>query len=294
MSAPSAVAHGNASGSDASSSAQPAAKKPYQQILYEEIVEGLQAFERPTRCLFLSALSAGLDIGFSVFLMAVLRTQLEGQLSSAYLGLVTANMYAFGFIVVALGRSELFTEHTTLAVLPVLNGRASVLALARVWGIIYVGNLIGTLAFAALIAFIGPRTEMIAPEAFGTLARPFVQHSGVEILLSAVLAGWLMGLLSWLVTAARDTISQIVIVWLIAFAIGVAHLCHPIVGSVEVLSGLFARQGITWADYGHYMLWATLGTALGGTIFVALIKYSHANPGELAEMERNHTDDNGR
>ena len=43
-------------------------------------------------------------------------------------------MYAVGFIFVVLGRSELFTEQTTLAVLPVLNGRASVASLLRGWG----------------------------------------------------------------------------------------------------------------------------------------------------------------
>ena len=28
-------------------------------------------------------------------------------------------------------------------------------------------------------------------------------------------------------------------------------------------------------DYGRFLLWATLGNALGGVIFVALIKYGH-------------------
>jgi formate/nitrite transporter FocA (FNT family) len=41
-----------------------------------------------------------------------------------------------GFLFVILGRSELFTEHTTLAVLPVLDGRASLRQLGRLWGLI--------------------------------------------------------------------------------------------------------------------------------------------------------------
>jgi formate-nitrite transporter family protein len=95
------------------------------------------------------------------------------------------------------------------------------------------------------------------------------------ILLSAVLAGWLMGLLSWLVAASRDTISQIFIVALVTTAIGIAHLHHAVVGTAEVLAGVFSGQGATLADFGKFLLWATLGNILGGVFFVALIKFGH-------------------
>ncbi len=32
------------------------------------------------------------------------------------------------------------------------------------------------------------------------------------------------------------------------------------------------------ADFGRFVLCATLGNALGGTVFVALLKYGHARP----------------
>ena len=74
----------------------------------------------------------------------------------------------------------------------------------------------------------------------------------------------------------RDTTSQIVVIWLIATVIGLCGLNHVVVGSIEVLAGLFAGQGVTVADYGRFLLWTTLGNALGGSFFVALIKFSHA------------------
>jgi formate/nitrite transporter FocA (FNT family) len=95
------------------------------------------------------------------------------------------------------------------------------------------------------------------------------------MLMSGVLAGWLMGLLSWLVAAARDTISQLVIIWLVTTTIGLGHLHHAVVGSVEVLAGVFVSQELTAGDFGHFLLWTTLGNALGGPIFVALLKYTH-------------------
>ena len=96
------------------------------------------------------------------------------------------------------------------------------------------------------------------------------------ILVSAILAGWLMGLVSWLVTAGRDTISEIVFVWLVTGTIGLAHFHHCIVGSVEVLAAVFAGQGTTLADFGHFLLFSTLRNVIGGVFFVALVKYGHA------------------
>jgi formate/nitrite transporter FocA (FNT family) len=81
--------------------------------------------------LLLSGLSAGREIGFSPFLTAFMQTLVAGQLSKPVAEILGANMYAIGFIYVVLGRSELFTEQTTLAVLPVLYGRSSLLGLVR-------------------------------------------------------------------------------------------------------------------------------------------------------------------
>lgn len=255
-------------------------QKPYGEILEEEIRQGLTELERPAAGLIMSGLSAGLDIGFSVLLMAVMLTLTEGQILPVAEHILEANMYAVGFILVVLGRSELFTEHTTLAMFPVLDGRASLLSLGRLWGMVYVANLVGAAAFAALITLVGPGLGATSPEAYGDIAGGMLGHAWWVVVLSGLLAGWLMGLMSWLTAASRDTISQVFFVWLIATAIGLAGLHHCIVGSVEVLAGMFAGQGVTLSDYGDFLLWTTLGNVLGGVIFVAIVKYSHATQGE--------------
>ncbi len=250
-------------------------RKPARRILEQEISEGLGEIRRSPTGLFISGLSAGLDVGFSLFLMAVMYTYVHGQLSEPVVQILVANMYAVGFIFVIVGRSELFTEHTALATLPVLNGNATLGDLARLWGLVYAANLLGATIFAVLATVIGPSLGVIDPLAFGWIAHHVVDHPWWVILLSAVLAGWMMGLLSWLVAAGRDTISQIFLVWLVTTAIGFGKLHHSIVGTVEVLAGLFAGQDITIADFGHFLLWTTIGNSIGGVVFVALIKYGH-------------------
>jgi formate/nitrite transporter FocA (FNT family) len=257
-----------------------AAKKAPKEILHSELDEGLTAIDRSAGALFISGLSAGLDVGFSVLLMAVMRTHTEGVLSEPITKMLVANMYAIGFIFVVVGRSELFTEQTTLAVLPILSRQRSIGSLLRLWGLVYVANIIGTCAFAWLVTWIAPALKAAKPEAFGVIAKNMIEHESHVIFLSAVLAGWLMGLLSWLVAAGRDTISQVVLVWLITTCIGFVGLHHVILGSVEVLAGVFAKQGIAWPDVGRFLLWATLGNIAGGSVFVALIKYGHSRPEE--------------
>jgi formate/nitrite transporter FocA (FNT family) len=116
---------------------------------------------------------------------------------------------------------------------------------------------------------------------FGKIATTLVQHSGGVIFASAILAGWLMGLLSWLVAAARDTISQVVLIWIFTGAISLGHLHHSIFGANEVLGGVFSGLN-TAGEFGHFLVWATLGNAVGGAGFVALLKFAHAGRGEDA------------
>lgn len=250
-------------------------QKGYETILEQQILSGQKELERPSGSLFLSGLSAGLDVSLSLLLMGVMRGLTEGVLPHPVSEILVASMYAAGFLFVVLGRSELFTEHTTLAVLPVLDGRASMAQLGRLWGVVYVSNLLGAAAFAGFLSFLGPRLGIIESRVLGGIAAEVVGHPFWVILLSGVLAGWLMGLLSWLVAASRDTIGQIAIITLVTFAIGFAHLHHSIVGSAEVLAGIFSGQGATLVDFGRFLGGATLGNILGGFFFVALIKYGH-------------------
>ncbi len=257
-------------------------KKPSQQILRHEIKEALDALERSSTKLFFSGIAAGLEIGFSLFLMATIETLARGELPTAVTRLLVANMYSFGFILVILGRSELFTEQTSLAIMPVLNGRASLAALARVWVFVYTGNLLGAALTAGLISQSGTQLGDFSHETLGSIAHKVIDHPAHVMLISGVLAGWLMGLLSWLVAAARDTISQLVIIWLVTTVIGLGHLHHAVLGSVEVLAGVFSSSEITLADFGRFLLWTTLGNAIGGPVFVAILKYTHAAPQQNA------------
>lgn len=250
-------------------------QRPTTEVLGSLIETGQHEIERERTGLLLSGFSAGLDIGFGPLLMAVLLTLTQSGYGDITTELLLASAYAVGFIFVILGRTELFTEHTTLAVLPVLDRRASLGGLARLWGLVYVSNVVGGLVFTAFIVTLLPDLGVASAEAFATIAHKLVDHGLTAMFVSAILAGWLMGLVAWLVTAAQETLSRLVVIWLVTATIGLLHLPHSIAGNVEVLFGLFVSPEVSVLDYLRFLALATAGNVVGGVVFVGGLKYGH-------------------
>ena len=247
--------------------------KSLERIAELQIEEGQAEYERSNKGLFLSALTAGLDLGFSVLIMAILYSMFAEKVSEEVMTLIMAATYPIGFIFVVLGRSALFTEHTALAILPVLDGKRTLKELGRNWGIICTGNLLGGYLIGAMIVWLGPRLHILTHESLEQIALHLTEIKGITILGSGLLAGWLMGLLSWLVTSSQDTISRIFIVFLITAAIGVGSLHHCVVGSTELFAGALVSDQISAMDYFSTQFWATLGNIIGGVFFVAILKF---------------------
>lgn len=250
-------------------------QKSKQEILAQEIREGLEELRRPADGLFISGLSAGLDIGFGPLFMAVILTFVDGAWGEPLTRIAVANAYAVGFIFVIGGRSELFTEHTTRATLPALDGRVSYRSVGRLWALVYSGNVIGGAVFAVSMVYLAPAYGIADTSAFAEIGRTLIEHEAGLVFAGGVLAGWLMGMLSWLLTAARESIARLLLVWLVTTGIGIAHLPHSIAGNVEVLAATVARPSIGVLDYLGFLALATAGNAVGGIVFVSLLKYSH-------------------
>ena len=264
--------------------------KAYRVIFEQETRQAVEELKRPAHGLFISGLLAGFGMGVSVLFLAVLMTEVDDPtaLSSR---VFLANAYTIGFLIVIMARLDLFTEYTTIAIFPVLIGRATTLSLARLWGLVFVANLVGGALFAAAFSVLGQPLHLAQADSLHDIAVRLVDHEWWVILLSAGVAGWLMGMLSWLVTAARETISQAFFVWLVTFAIGFGHLHHVVLGAIEVMVAMTWGAPITLARVLHFLSWTTLGNALGGLLFATLIRYSLLLRGSGKDVELRETDD---
>lgn len=242
-------------------------------ILVKQLIEGLEAYSKNSFTTFLSSFMAGLEIGFSFFLVAIVYSLFTGHIEAKFIPYLASFVYPMGFILVIMGKSVLFTEQTSLLSIPVIGGKKTVKDLLVLWGIVILGNLVGGYLIALFMVWIGPALGVISLEAIESLAEHVTHFSALTILGSSVLAGWLMGLLSWIITSTEKASGKVIIIYLITFIIAMAGLHHSIVGNVEVFAGLITSSKISISDYLTVQGTALLGNAIGGVFFVAILKY---------------------
>lgn len=243
--------------------------------IYEPIVhEGEEKLGRSTRDLALSGLIAGLDISFGALAMAVV----AGRLHESFPLSVKAALffgtffYPLGFIFVILGRSELFTENTLTPVAGLIRGEGTLTALVRYWALIFATNIAGAVLFSLLVAHVDvvftPYLATYREMGMGLMGHPFLQ-----VALAGLLAGWLVALIAWLVQATEGSIVHIIIIYVVAYLIIGLGLFHCVIGTAEVLLGMFAGAPITWGSWLlNFLLPTTLGNIVGGVVFVAGLK----------------------
>lgn len=242
--------------------------------LNHAIEEGLEQLERPLVSLLLSAIAAGLIVGFSAMAVAVVLTGAQQmELNETASRLLTAFFYPLGFVVCVLSGAQLFTEHTATALYPVLDGKATWTRLVRLWLVVIVGNLIGAFCCAALHFSASEVTQ--AQEGYIQLGHHLTHFDNQSLFVSAVLAGWLMALGAWLIGASSRTLAQIAVVYIATFLIGVGGFHHSIAGSVEMFTAIFLSEEFNFLHATNFIATALLGNLVGGSFFVALLNYGH-------------------
>jgi formate/nitrite transporter FocA (FNT family) len=241
-------------------------------ILEKAISEGEEQMNRSAMSLLLSSSAAGLIISFTVMAVAVFTTMLQDTEPMTQ-RVLTALVYPLGFVLCILSRTQLFTEHTATAVYPILDKRFPVRRLFSLWCIIICGNLLGGLASSQLL--VQADDVIHAYEGYIKIADHLLAYDSGSLFISAVLAGWLMALAAWITLSTPSTLSQIVIIYIVTFIIGIGGLHHSIAGSVEMFVGYFISNNYSLADVGFFVSHALAGNLVGGSIFVALLNYGH-------------------
>lgn len=256
-----------------SDSSDEAKSKSHGEILKDQIIEGQEIYDRSSGSIFLSSFSAGLEIGFTYLLLCTLFYFLTGIIAEKVIFKMLAFVYPFGFLMVVLGQSILFTEQTSLLSLPVLNKKQSIWNLLKLWGVVILGNLIGGYLMALVLIWIGPKLHIFDMLTVEKIAVHVTDADSFTIFISAILAGWLMGLLSWLITSFKDSVSRILVIFGITATMSFTGLHHSIIGNIEVFAGLISTPKVVLSDYLTFQSLALFGNAVGGAVFVALLKY---------------------
>ena len=244
---------------------------PRTPVIYEIVRRlGDEEMDRPVTSLWWSGIAAGLSISFSLLAQGILQAHLP---EAPWRLLVVSLGYSVGFVMVVMSRQQLFTESTVTAVLPVMAKltRTNLWRLARLWGVVLLANMAGTLIAAALCTF----TPVLTPElktAMLEIAGQILNHSWPEMLFRAIASGFLIATMVWLIPSAETAQFHVIVVS--TYLIAAAGFMHIVAGSVEafllVLNGHLGVQPMII----DFFVPVLVGNIIGGTALFALIAYA--------------------
>ena len=231
--------------------------------------DGEEEMARPLSALFWSGVAAGILISLSVLGESIFRTYLP---DAPWRYLVENVGYSFGFIVVILGRMQLFTENTITTVLPVMTApnRRNWICAARLWGAVLGSNVVGAFAVAAVFVFTSAIPDELRP-AFTDLSLHATGFPPLEGFMRAIPAGVLVAAIVWMLPQAEG--SEIWVILLFTWLIAAGDFTHVVAGSVEMAYLAWSADiGFVAAVFGFFLP-VLAGNVVGGTAIFALLAH---------------------
>lgn len=241
-------------------------------LMYSAISRaGRHELERPFSALWWSGVAAGLAISMSVLCKGLLAALVP---DATWAPAVTNWGYSVGFLLVILGRMQLFTENTVTPILPLLAAPsvARLRQTGRLWLIVLSANMVGTF-FAALLMAHGGIIPPFALEGVLAISRHYAEVAPLDHLLWGMPAGFLIASLVWLLPR-MESAGEVLMIAVVTYMIGLGGFSHVVAGSTElfvvVLKGELAVSTAIVAG----ILPALIGNVVGGTVIFAAIAYA--------------------
>jgi len=244
---------------------------PESLVLYQAVVlKGEHELGRPATSLFWSGLAAGMAVSNSLVAEGALHQYLP---DAPWRELVTGFGYSVGFVIVILGRLQLFTEHTVVAVMPAIGSPtfANVQKLARLWTIVFLTNQLGAF-LAALSCVVLKVTSPELTAAMVDVSRKMLERDFLHTLMQAIPAGFLIAAIAWLIIATKS--GHFWIVTSLTYVIAIGGFAHAIASAAGAyLLALTGNAPPLWPIYG-FVIPAVIGNIVGGTGLFALFTFA--------------------
>ena len=231
--------------------------------------EGEEELRRPIQSLWWSGIAAGIAISTSILAEGVLH---KTFLDHPYRTAIENLGYTLGFVLVIISRLQLFTENTITVILPLLSEPAlkKLWLTARLWSVVFVANLVGTLFTALITVKVGTTT----PEhtaAMLEISRHFADTTPMNALLYGIPAGFYVAAIVWMLPSAKGL--EVPVIVLFTYLIAMGEFTHVIAGSTEIFLLVLEGELAVGPAVLGLLLPALAGNIIGGTGLFALLAY---------------------
>ncbi len=250
-------------------------ERPSAEEIFQQVARNAEAeLKRTSLSLAISGVTGGMFMGLSALGVGIIAALLG---NSPHTFILSRMFYPLGFIVVIIGRSQLFTENTLYPVALVLAEKRQLWNTLRLWCIVLPSNVFGALLFASLIA-LTPALPHNILQAIAQLGLDAAHTPASTIFWSGVMGGWIIATTAWLVSGSHSITGSVMIIWVLTFVVGLGSFAHCIATSGEILAAVLTKQ-IVWTAYPHWLLFAVAGNICGGVLMVTLLEYGQAMAG---------------
>ncbi len=254
--------------------ARPTAEEIYKQVASNAREE----LKRTSTALAISGFAGGTFMGLSALGTAIALAMLGNSLGDQ---MISRMFYPLGFVVVIVGRAQLFTENTLYPVALVLAERRELWNTLRLWAIVLPSNVLGALAFASLVS-LTPALNPHVVDALTQLGVDAIANPWPTVFWSGVMGGWIIALAAWLVSGSHSITGSVMIIWMLTFIVGLGNFAHCIATSGEILTAILTHHA-AWITYPRWFLPAVAGNICGGVGMVTVLEYGQAVYGKQAE-----------
>lgn len=245
--------------------------------IYERIeAEGRRRLSRPPLELAATAFVAGLDVVFGIVALGTAHHYAAAQWGPEIGTLAGALAFGIGFVFIIVGRSELFTENF-LVPLAAVDGRDpnSWYKLAQLWTLSPILNVVGGIVLALIVT-----TRGVLPQGTGQAlvetAYTLDDNSFAAAFMSAIAAGGLITLMTWLVEGQDATGIRVLCAYLAGVLLALGTFNHVIVATLELFFGIRYGADVGWGDLLTNFGIAGVGNLVGGVLLVTLTRFSQA------------------
>ena len=215
---------------------------------------------------------AGAYIGFGANVF-VLATAAGGDpFQSMVAKLIGAALFPVGLMMVILCGAELFTGNNLLT-LALMDKKITAGKMLKNWVIVYIGNLIGSV----LLAFVLAKSGLFA-DAAGERAMAIAASKTSIPFMPAVLRGIgcniLVVLACWLQAGAKDMIGKIFAIWFPIMMFVFAGFEHSVANMTYIPLGIFLGADVSWgAFFLANLVPVTIGNLIGGAVVIPFAYY---------------------
>lgn len=215
---------------------------------------------------------AGVYIGFGANVF-VLATAAGGDpFQSMVAKLIGAALFPVGLMMVILCGAELFTGNNLLT-LALMDKKITAGKMLKNWVIVYIGNLIGSV----LLAFVLAKSGLFA-DAAGERAMAIAASKTSIPFMPAVLRGIgcnvLVVLACWLQAGAKDMIGKIFAIWFPIMMFVFAGFEHSVANMTYIPLGIFLGADVSWgAFFLANLVPVTIGNLIGGAVVIPFAYY---------------------